>query len=112
VDGDIWPEIIELDSDEFQVSQAIELRLGSRHRGEADSIAAASSRGIAICTRDADARREANRIGVATLKTIDLLNHFIGGRACSFERALEVASAMVTQGRAVEIELLQESTPP
>jgi predicted nucleic acid-binding protein len=107
IEGREWIEIVDLDTDEFQVAQDLELRLGPRHRGEAHAIAIAHGRNLAVFTRDGTALKWAQRMGVPGISTVGILNRIVRLQLRPYATIREVAEAMTEANRMIDIEFLR-----
>jgi predicted nucleic acid-binding protein len=101
--GHLWiTEIDDLDLDEFRLAGDIVLRLGTRHRGEAESIAVCKHRSRVFCGHDTDAIKQAARNGVDVATTTTIVNAMVAHRVLAYERARTLAHDLANHRSAVD----------
>lgn len=100
-DGSIWLATVELAAEEIRDADAITLRLGQRHRGEAESIAICLRRGYTFISNDRDALLAAVRRGVRIADTAMVLSGFVADAVLTLHDARALARAMTAKQRGV-----------
>lgn len=99
VGGSCWVTIVtDIDTNEYQLTEDLVLRLGEQHRGEAQSIALCYYRRLVFVTRDGKALRAAANRGIAVTTTTGILNEAIRHAELSADDALAIARRMEGRG--------------
>jgi hypothetical protein len=98
-DGCVWPTIIDdLDTNEYRMADDLTLRLGVRHRGEAETIAISFYRKLPFISRDIAALKIAYNRGIVVKTTTTLLNELLTSGGASHVRIAELAQRLRPRG--------------
>jgi predicted nucleic acid-binding protein len=99
VAGTAWVTTVDdLDTDEYQLTDDLTLRLGEHHRGEAQTIAICYYRRLVFVTRDGKALRAAANRGISVPTTTGVLNELLRTGTREASEVLAIAEAMHSRG--------------